>query len=111
MFYVYILYNVEYDHFYIGHTDDVDRRLDEHNHPEENTKFTSKYLPWELVLSFPVSSERGAAIRVEKFIKSQKSKIFIKTLIAEKDNEAYFTTLTNNVLQKKLVRTIPSLRD
>jgi putative endonuclease len=111
VFYVYILYSASCDRFYIGHTNDVERRMEEHNHPVEDTKFTSKYLPWELKLSFPVSSERGAAIHVEKFIKSQKSKVFIKTLIAEKDNKAYFTTLIINVLQKKLVRAIPRTRD
>jgi putative endonuclease len=111
MFYVYILYNVEYDHFYIGHTDDVDRRLEEHNHPVENTKYTSKYLPWELKLAFPVSSKRGDAISVEKFIKNQKSKIFLNKLIAEKNNDTYFTSLINNVLQRKLVSAIPRPRD
>jgi putative endonuclease len=50
MFYIYILYSKNSDKFYVGQTDDVQRRLNEHNHPEINTKFTAKYIPWDLVL-------------------------------------------------------------
>ena len=111
MLYIYILYSSGYDHYYIGHTDDVIRRLNEHNHPEVNTKFTSKYLPWELRLSFAVSAKRGETIRVERFIKNQKSRLFVEKLISEKGNEDYFETFVKNVLKKKLVRAIPRTRD
>lgn len=110
MFYIYILYSTGYDRYYVGHTDDVMRRLNEHNHPEVSTKFTSKYLPWELKLSFSVSTKRGEAIRVEKFIKNQKSKVFLQKLISEEGNENYYATLINNVLIK-VVRAIPRIRD
>jgi len=76
------------------------RRLNEHNHPEVNTKFTSKYLPWEMRLSFPVSTERGEAIRIERFIKNQKSRSFLERLISEEGNKDYFNTLVKDVLKK-----------
>jgi putative endonuclease len=109
MFYVYILHCSESDRYYVGHSSDVHRRLEEHNHPVENKKFTAKYTNWELVTFFQVSENRGDAIRVEKFIKKQKSKVFIIKLIAEKGNEIYITTLIKNVLKK--VRAIPKTRD
>ncbi|MCB8994752.1 MAG: GIY-YIG nuclease family protein [Bacteroidales bacterium] len=31
MFYIYILYSAKYDKYYVGHTDNVPRRLEEHN--------------------------------------------------------------------------------
>jgi putative endonuclease len=76
MFYLYILYSETAGKFYIGHTDDIIRRLAEHNNPRINSKFTAKYIPWSLALSFPVSENRGEAMKVEKFIKKTKIKEF-----------------------------------
>jgi putative endonuclease len=80
MFYVYILYSVGHDKFYIGQTQDVHRRLHEHNNMDKNT-FTAKYRPWSLKAAFPVGDDRGMALKIERFIKKQKSKEFIKRLI------------------------------
>ena len=48
-YYVYILYSKVQDKYYIGSTQDVTERLDCHNSGKE--KYTSKYIPWNLVLS------------------------------------------------------------
>ncbi len=80
MFYVYIIYSETADRFYIGHTNDPDRRIWEHN-TSEKYKFTARYRPWIFQIIVPVSEKRGDAIKVEKFIKKQKSKQFIKSLI------------------------------
>jgi putative endonuclease len=37
-FYVYILFSPASDKYYIGHTPDVEKRLYEHNHPQEVSK-------------------------------------------------------------------------
>jgi len=79
MFYVYILYSPKSDRYYIGHTSDVNKRLEEHNNPWEN-KYTSKYLPWELRLFFKVSESRGEAMVVERFIKNKKAGSLSKSL-------------------------------
>jgi hypothetical protein len=42
-----------------------------------NSTSTAKYIPWNLVLDFPVSSERADAMNVGKLIKNQKSKRII----------------------------------
>ena len=98
MFYVYILYSQSVDKFYIGQTPDVQKRLWEHNNPVEKSKFTAKFIPWEIVLFFPVSDARADAMKIEKFIKSQKSKKFILKLIEKKNNSDFFKKLINNII-------------
>lgn len=111
MYYVYIIYSSKSDKYYVGLTSDVQRRIEEHNDPLRVNKYTSKYLPWELKLFFEVSEERGKAQIVEKFIKNQKSRVFLEKLISEEGNPQYFISLTNNILEKKMVRAIPRARD
>ena len=45
MYYVYILYSKKSKKFYIGLTDDVERRIQEHNSPD-NRGWTKKFQPW-----------------------------------------------------------------
>ena len=80
MYFVYILYSTKSDKYYIGYTDDPERRLIEHNTSPRNT-FTSKHRPWVSIIHFPISENRSDAIRVELFIKKQKSKNFILKLL------------------------------
>ena len=100
MFYVYILHSVSSDHYYIGHTNDVEKRLKEHNNPKENSKFTSKHLPWELKLWFEVTQFREDAMKVERFIKNQKSREFIERIISEVNNQYFFADLVKNILKR-----------
>ena len=69
----------------------------EHNNPLEKSKFTAKFIPWEIAVFFPVSDSRADAMKIEKFIKSQKSKKFIIKLIENKNNPEYFKKLTNDI--------------
>ena len=80
MFGVYILFSEKSNLYYVGHTDDMERRLREHNVLLTDS-FTSKHRPWALILFFPVSSERKYAVRMEKLIKAKKSKTFIQNFI------------------------------
>lgn len=79
-FYVYIIYNARFDKFYIGQTNNLERRLSEHNN---NLGFyTSKYAikyKWKLVY-FENYKTRKESVRREKFLKNQKSKIFYRKL-------------------------------
>ena len=70
MYYVYILYSERFDRFYIGHTNDLKRRLVEHN--KGLTSSTKAYRPWKIVYTEKFSS-RVAAYNREKEIKSYKS--------------------------------------
>ncbi len=79
MFHVYILKNPR-GQLYIGHTDDLDRRLREHNDPagkEHLGKFTHKNGPWSLVWSESHTSRSSATLR-EREIKSWKSARLIR---------------------------------
>jgi putative endonuclease len=80
MFYIYIIYSPSADKYYVGHTDNWQRRFDEHNNAEEIT-FTAKHRPWILKAVFECGNDRGQALKVELFIKRQKSRKLIGKMI------------------------------
>ena len=83
MYYVYILYSKTANKYYIGHSDDVQRRLSEHNDPLANKdKFCAKNGPWEIVYTEPDFITRADAMKREKQIKSWKSRKKIEELIS-----------------------------
>lgn len=100
MFFIYILYSKSADKFYIGHTNDPERRLYEHNNSFSKSKFTAKFIPWELKMSMPVNIYRTDAMKIELFIKNQKSRKFILKLIDNKDNSQFISNLINNIIAK-----------
>ena len=81
MFYVYILYCDSIDRYYVGHSNDVSRRLEEHNNPRRTNKYTAKSEGWKLVLTIEAGESRSEAVRIERYIKKQKSRKFIEHLI------------------------------
>ncbi|MEM6805174.1 MAG: GIY-YIG nuclease family protein [Bacteroidota bacterium] len=90
MFHIYILYSSKSDRYYVGHTHDVISRLDDHNHgnrPGQSKKYTFKHRPWMLKASFEISTNRSEALKVERFIKRQKSRAFIERLIESQYNQ------------------------
>jgi putative endonuclease len=80
-FYVYILRSCCDNSFYIGFTQNPERRLLEHN--SAKSQYTRTKIPWELVYSeaFPTKSE---ALKREHFLKAQKNRVFYEKLIAGK---------------------------
>jgi putative endonuclease len=76
-FWVYILEN-EAGRFYIGQTDDLERRLVEHNDtgPSQG-KYTLKNGPWKLVWS-EEHAARASAMQREREIKRKKSARWIR---------------------------------
>lgn len=97
MFYVYVIFSESSGRYYVGHTSDPERRLMEHNTCEE-LKYTSKFRPWTLLLAFEVSESRGQAIMVERFIKKQKSKAFLRNLVNSKNDPDTFKKLISKVV-------------
>ena len=78
-YFVYIIHNSKYDKYYIGQTNNIERRIIEHNNKTES-KYTSKYLgEWNLIYKEEFNNRREAIIR-EKFLKKQKNKNFYKKL-------------------------------
>ena len=80
MFYIYILYSASSDIYYVGHSENPWRRLEEHNLSLHDT-FTAKHRPWNLVAIFETVGNRKDAMRIERFIKKQKSKVLLEQLI------------------------------
>ncbi len=80
IYYTYVLRSTVKDILYKGSTEDLQRRLQEHNSGIVN--FTSKYMPWELVYweTFPTRSD---ALKREKFFKSGKGRAFLRERINE----------------------------
>jgi len=68
MFHVYILRSLRNGKLYVGHTDNLQRRIEEHN-TGRGGRFTRYQGPWELVHSEP-HPDRPAAARRERFLKS-----------------------------------------
>jgi putative endonuclease len=81
MFYLYILYSLDYDKYYVGYTDNYRNRLEEHNTSDRKT-FTKKYRPWQIAAVFSCGEDRGNAMKIEKFVKRKKSRTLIKTMIS-----------------------------
>ena len=79
MYFIYILYSDSSDKYYLGYSSDPLRRLEEHNSKPFNT-YTSKHRPWTLTAYFKCSENENDAIRIEKFIKKQKSRKLLQML-------------------------------
>ena len=68
MYYVYMLQSLKTKKLYIGHTDDLARRLKEHN-TGRGGRYTRQNGPWKLVYSgsYP---DRASAAKRERYLKS-----------------------------------------
>lgn len=78
MYWVYIIRSMKNNQYYIGCSDNVLRRLDEHN--LGLSKYTRGRGPWELVYKEEFKSLKDSRKR-EKQIKSWKKRIAIEKLI------------------------------
>ncbi len=77
----YILYSSLLNRYYIGATQkEIKFRIDKHNFRSYgNHRFTATTDDWELFLSIEVE-DYSHAIRIERKIKSMKSKVYIQNL-------------------------------
>lgn len=77
---VYIIFSDSLKKFYIGYTtENVVQRIERHNNKYYENKYTAIGIPWTLFLEIKCDSIQHA-IKVENYIKSMKSKIYIKNL-------------------------------
>ena len=76
MWTVYVLKSLTSAIYYVGMTQDVERRLVEHN--AGKSKFTSGHLPWIIIYSETCSDAIEARKR-EKYLKSAAEKRFLQT--------------------------------
>jgi len=76
--YVYVLYSSTCDRYYIGQTDDLDRRVGQHNDPGNHFSKTTKMLsdPWQLIYAEKYQT-RTEAVRRERALKSGRRRQFL----------------------------------
>ncbi len=76
MYKVYVIYSNMAGKYYTGQTEDLERRLKEHN---EGTlgKFTKNKGPWELVY-FEEFKTREEALKREKYLKTGAGRDFVQ---------------------------------
>jgi putative endonuclease len=77
-YYVYILNSKNHNKTYIGFTNNLGRRLKEHN--SGKSKFTRKFIPWEIIYTEEFTNAVEARGR-EKYFKSSAGRKKIKLLI------------------------------
>ncbi|KPL01996.1 MAG: hypothetical protein AMJ90_07120 [candidate division Zixibacteria bacterium SM23_73_2] len=82
-FWVYILKSRTEDRYYIGSTQNLKKRLEEHN--SKKKRWTSRFQPWEIMYS-EAFSNRGEAVKRERMLKSKEG-IKEKLQIIEKSNQ------------------------
>jgi len=78
MIIVYALRSLSRKYIYVGMTNDLKRRLEEHNKGENRS--TKAYLPFTLIYSEEFADRISARVK-EKYLKSGIGKEFLKALI------------------------------
>ena len=88
-YFVYILQSGSTSQYYIGHTDDLERRISQHNdaeyHESKHTKRSKG--PWMCVYT-EVYMTRSEAMHREKEIKGKKSRKYIENLLGRQSPES-----------------------
>ncbi len=77
MYFVYAIKSDERNYIYVGLTNDINRRLEEHNSGRNKT--TKPYRPFKLIHKEELPDRKGARLR-EKYLKSGVGKEFLKSL-------------------------------
>ncbi|MDD4178477.1 MAG: GIY-YIG nuclease family protein [Candidatus Margulisbacteria bacterium] len=77
MYIVYVLSSLAAKKSYVGMTDDIDRRLNEHN--AGKSSYTSRHMPWKLVYKEEYVSIMDARKR-EEYLKSTSGRRILKKI-------------------------------
>ena len=80
-FWIYILKSIDFDKTYVGFTNDLERRLKQHN--SGKSIYTKKYKPWKIIFTEEVS-DRVTAREREKYYKSAAGRKKIKLVLENK---------------------------
>ena len=80
MYFVYLIQSDIDNSFYVGYSQDPNKRLLAHNNGEST--YTRRKMPWKLVYIEEYNS-KSEALKREKFLKAQRNTEFYKKLINE----------------------------
>lgn len=82
MFFIYVLYNKDHGKIYIGQTNDLGKRIAEHNDPSNARHTFTGQFNWEWVIIYKEeATTRREALKREKQLKSYRGREFIKKFI------------------------------
>src|SRR4030042_4199322 len=81
MFFVYIIEAVESKRYYIGQTENLDKRIKRHNQGKNLS--TKAYIPWKIKW-WKEYGTRSEAIKVESKLKGIKKRIGIEKFVIDK---------------------------
>jgi len=79
-FYVYVLKSTKEVFIYVGYTEDIDRRLEEHN--SGKVVSTKHYAPFDLI-HYEAYRNKKDAKRRENYLKTTKGKTTLRTMLKE----------------------------
>ena len=82
-FFVYVLESLSDKSWYIGFTNDISKRLEEHNNGQ--SYYTKRKMPWK-ILYYEVSYEKNDAIAREKYLKSGMGRRYLKNRLKNQLN-------------------------
>jgi putative endonuclease len=95
-YYVYVLSSLHHDYVYIGYTENLKQRFEEHNFGK--SKSTKPYLPYEII-HYEAYKNIKDAKRREEYLKTNRGKTTLNTMLKE-----YFSK--ENILKPKKGRVI-----
>jgi len=74
-YFVYVLQSIHFSKTYVGITNDLERRLTQHNNGYY--PYTKRYMPWQIIYKESYNDREEARVR-EKYLKSCVGRKFIK---------------------------------
>ena len=82
MYYIYVVWNEKAKKYYIGQTNNLEKRISQHNDPNNTySKYTKQYIGlWALVYSEKYLTREKAKTR-ERYLKNSRGREFIKNKI------------------------------
>ena len=84
MYFVYILRNPQ-GILYKGQTNNLQKRIEQHNAEDDFASYTKNRGPWTLVYTEECATRSDARTR-EKFLKSGKGREFLVSLLSKKES-------------------------
>ena len=80
MFFTYALYSETFDVIYCGQTENLQKRINEHNGLGASKTWACRYKPWRLLYTEKFQTRKEAVAR-EKQLKSGQGRKFLRSLI------------------------------
>ncbi len=79
-YYTYVLQSLKNQSLYIGYTQDIKKRLGQHNNGESS--YTKKFIPWKLV-HYEAYRNEDDAKRRERYLKTNQGSRLLKRMLKE----------------------------